>query len=143
MDLIEVLTKAISDERLWKLDSFASLTIRQKDGAYRKAKFSGEDEFFFKGVRMGKRDGVIFEFTPVDARPFEQMEMTEREVFKNLPGFEGYIVSSMGLDASSASFALAKAELVRRQRVAKKQSETRAALTEAERYADNPLYGAF
>lgn len=163
--LLELLQTAPDPDRIWETNAMAKLTVRV-NGLYKKVAIAaGDPPMTFVGVRAGKRADYIFEFEPFDNRPYDRIEMDESQVFAMLPGFEAFIVEKMGYgrakeleetdpeDALSGdettpmSFVTARARFKRDAEKRKKKAQADLVKTtaqiEAERYNDNPLWGAF
>ena len=86
--LFAELDKSDDGRPTWQLSTPYTATVLIADGAtgvtrYKKLALV-DQEFFVKGVRTGKRDGLIFEFEPVDTQPFLQMEMGPSEIAKGI-----------------------------------------------------------
>lgn len=55
-------------------------TVLMKDGSYKKGPVHGGTEFFWKGIRQGKRGDLIFSFEPADPQPWKAIELNSEEV---------------------------------------------------------------
>ncbi len=80
-DLIESIRPQVS------LKGPASLTVASEKG-FRKAQHMGMENFKLKGVYMGKRGSLVWQFKPEDVADYTTMEMTDSEAFKQLNGFK-------------------------------------------------------
>ena len=85
----------IDREPIYNLSAPQTLPIRQFDGAYRQRPIAADEEFTFKGCRVGARGQVIFEFKPMDPTKFDQMELEEKNVFTALGDFEAAVIASL------------------------------------------------
>lgn len=153
--LLDVLKGAVDENKTFATSSMAKLTVRFTDGKFKKVAIAtGEPEMFFTGVRAGKKADYIFEFEPIDARPYAGIEMDEKQVFDMLPGFEAHIVKAMGYAPEEGqavtfpvTFGVARAKFKKAYEAAEKARLAAEAQTtvqsEAERYANNPAWGQF
>lgn len=159
--LLDVLNNAVlaAEDTVWRTTAMAQLTVRMGVGQYRKSAIAaGDPEMLFVGVRAGKRADYIFEFEPVDKRPYEAIEMDETKVFSMLAGFEELLVKTMGYPPQvetvdgltieqplsfSKARALFKRDHAKREKVKREAAIAATVSSEAERYRDNPLWGAF
>jgi hypothetical protein len=78
----------IDREPIYNLTAPQTLPIKQFDGSYRQRPIAADEEFTFKGCRIGARQQVIFEFQPMDPTKFDQLELEEKNVFTSFEGFE-------------------------------------------------------
>ncbi|MBO6507547.1 MAG: hypothetical protein JJ979_03515 [Roseibium sp.] len=101
----EAVAKYLS-EKLGALEDKANYTVRaltqtsvlMKGGAYRTKPLQGGQELFFTGVRAGKQSPLIFEFEPVDAQEYEQVEFRDHSAFDALLDFQGDIAELLEVE---------------------------------------------
>jgi hypothetical protein len=94
--LIATIMEKIDKGPLYNLSAPQTLPIRQHDGQYRQRPIPNDEEFTFKGCRIGARNQVIFEFQPMDPTKFDQVELEERNVFEAFDGFEQIATAALG-----------------------------------------------
>jgi hypothetical protein len=88
--LAQIMEK-IDREPIYNLSAPQTLPIKQFDASYRQRPIAADEEFTFKGCRIGARGQVIFEFQPMDPTKFDQMELEEKNVFTSFEGFEAAV----------------------------------------------------
>lgn len=145
-DANEALVKAINlvaDETLvYAVKAPVSTSVVMNDGTFRTKTVDPDVELTFKGARLGKRTQLIFEFTPVDARPFKQVEIDEKKIGETIPEFEAQIARSLGGEDAD-DFLKAKRAFIRQIRSQlKKEAEADQQKANA-KYQDNPNWGSF
>jgi hypothetical protein len=128
------------------------------DGGYKKKPVLKGTEFFFTGARTGARGRLVLEFAPVDAQPFEKMEMRDNEVDGKMPGFAAAVAGILGGDAleTVVNIAHRKEErddwMGKPKKTPKSKEDTAANSPKAtetvveatsENYKDNSMWGAF
>lgn len=102
-----------------------------------------DQEFFFKEVKAGRRERLIFVFEPVDNQPFSQIEFTEREIAEGkVRGFETAMTEKLGCDLD-AHKRLVHSNFEAAQEEARKEADDEKAKSTADRYADRPNWGMF
>ena len=154
--LLPVLLEAVkaAENTVWRTNAMAKLPVRFPDGKYKNTPLTaGDPELLFTGVRAGKRADYIFEFEPVDDRPYKTVEMDESKVISLLPGFEALLVKTIGLsihadgnfNGNSFGQMRAKFKIAQKKAAAAAEKERAAAaiVTDASRYTGHPLWGAF
>ena len=77
--IAEIKEKVCQKDAIFSLPMMANLAAMQPDGRYHTARFMTGDEFAFTGLRLGKRDQLIFEFKPIDPG-HKQVEANEDKV---------------------------------------------------------------
>ena len=133
--VVELITNyaASNKETVWRLTGITSASVLGPKG-YRTKAMTGAEEFFFKGVRRGKR-GLILEFTPLDASDYTQAEWAQGksiDAFGQV--FHDALIGALGSKASTLSSAInAIANRVKREETAQ----------HAETYDANPAWGSF
>ena len=146
--LVATLTEKIDGDVLYTLSAPQTLPIKQHDGQYRQRPMTAEEEFSFKGCRIGARNQVIFEFQPMDPTKFAQMELEEKNVFPALEGFEQAAIVSLDVSgSSSANWPQAK-KAWRMGEIKRRASEVEDAETAAKKeiddaYGSNSAFGSW
>lgn len=117
-------------------------TMKFPDGGFKVKPLLGNEEFFLRGCRLGKKD-ILFELKPVAAAAYEQVEMPQKvaiEVFEH-EGLEGLLIGALEIAGrKSSSFASAVAAFVAEAEVVKEKER---AEVNADNYATNPQWGMF
>lgn len=96
-DSMESLAQQISDyiganpQPAMMLVNPQSVTVRKKDGNFSKRPLIGGEQFLLVSCYIGKRNGLIYVFKPVDASDYAHMEMDEGMAKKALSGFDKII----------------------------------------------------
>ena len=98
--IAEIKEKVCQKDAIFSLPMMANLAAMQPDGRYHTARFMTGDEFAFTGLRLGKRDQLIFEFKPIDPG-HKQVEANEDKVFGHFPGLEEQVVTALGNECKS------------------------------------------
>lgn len=88
-------------EKSYKPSGPISVTVYTETKSYRKVNLAGTEEFFFGGVREGKRDEYIFIFTPVDVQKFAHVEVEMRYLEKSMPSFFAELMSHLTLNGKT------------------------------------------
>jgi hypothetical protein len=104
--IAEIKEKVCQKDAIFSLPMMASMAAMQPDGRYHTARFMTGDEFAFTGLRLGKRDQLIFEFKPIDPG-HKQVEANEDKVFGHFPGLEEQVVTALGLEAKQRGITVA------------------------------------
>ena len=116
-------------------------------GGYRTFALRGDEAFVFKGVREGKRKKLIFEFEPVDARKYSQIEFGEDALLSVFPQIMPHLVRSLDADPDSMSFSDAVKKFrktwTKQERTKKREIEKRAKDEITGHYAGDPEWGAW
>lgn len=134
--IIEALQPLIN-QRAYGLNSPCKVSVLHGNGQYRKEALTGDEEFFLQGMRPGKRSPIIFEFQPVDSRPWQHMEMGE-DAFDYVVGLKQEVEGLLGVPFKDAGVAL-----IRRKEAEKEEAERQRQEEIAKTYGDNELFGAF
>lgn len=132
-------------DHVYGLIAPAKLQCRRDDDSYRYVAMEGNEEFLLSGIRLGSRKQVIFEFSPIDAKPYKQMEVDDKAVFALFPELEEMAADALG--NPGVSFNTARSKFVRdAATIAKKKKETAEAEQKADeeaKHSDNPMWGMF
>lgn len=109
----------------------------KESGTYRTRTMPIGLELMLKRVRQGVK-GLIFEFEPVDERPFQVAEASDKHIFKMFPELEPIIVA--GLTDKKISFNRARNGYLR-----DFQAEEQKKVEEEQRstYSSNDQWGIF
>jgi hypothetical protein len=130
----------IATGRSFKVAAPWTATVLREDDSYRKVALVGSEEFFWTGVRLGKRGDMVFEFEPVDARPFKRMEMTTADVEAGrLVDFTDFVCGQLGV----ATIAAAKKEAKRFAKKAVEEAKAEEVKETTVRYTENPNFGSW
>lgn len=98
-DVIERLRKGTPDGKVFQIVGPRQVSVVEKGAGglekYRKRALTGSEEFFFAGAVTSKKN-LVFCFTPVDALPFERIELSETEVMQIVAGAQEWISDILG-----------------------------------------------
>lgn len=120
---------------------FATAVLLQ-DGNYKNKTVMPENELLFKGMRQGQRSAFLFEFEPVDALEFKQVEFEEKKVFLAMPEFERALVSALGF-YEDETWAQAKHKFVIARRAEAEAEKELAEIEQKAKNAEDPSWGIF
>jgi hypothetical protein len=146
----------MANEALCQLDSKMSVfsaeiagaptvTIKLKDGSFRKKPIAPNQELIYAGSYLGKSGKPIFTFKPFDAQDYEQVEFSASELDNHFPQFaeqasEALGIAAKGIDPLVGRLVKNIMEVVDRQK--REQAEAAAKDTRFT-YKDHPLFGRF
>ena len=109
------------------------------DGTYKTKPLTGGDEFVLKGIRTGARGNFIFEFVPMDDKPYSQMEISKTQQFEYFTGLEYFLVTALGFSEEEGGVPVwdeaVKTFMKRHEESTRKES--------IEANQDNPMWGTF
>lgn len=146
-DIISAINTAIKGkpEQVFQIVGPIATSIKLPTGDYKTHKFKGGEELLFRGVRVGKRDEFIFEFEPLDAQEFNQVEFGEKKVFAPLIGFEKAMVGMLmpGADEGLTWHAAVVGYRANIEAEKKLAEEAAAAARLGDQTHKNPNYGMF
>lgn len=119
--------------------------VLEAGGAYKNRMVDVDQEFQLKAVRPGQRNEFIIELTPLDARPYSQIEMEDNRVEALAPDVADFMAEALGYKGSDWKVAKAKFySEKRRERAQEKAAAEAKAQQEAESfYKNDPLFGIF
>lgn len=118
-------------------------SVMMQDGNYKQKPIQPDVELLFKGMREGQRSAFIFEFEPVGATEFKQVEFEERKIFEAMPDFEQTLVNALGFYDEGLSWAKAKNKFVSERRAELAAEKEIAKEEEKARYIEDPEWGMF
>lgn len=147
---------------IFNTDAPTNVTVWTHEKNFKVKPITSDDEFTFKGVKLGARQQMIFEFSPLDPTKYIHIEIDESKAFAVFPDFQVAVLEvfrpaggTPPLDdhrlgrspplghtfeeLKKTWIALTK---LRRQGEIKTVVEEKAA-TLLDSYGDNPLFGAF
>ena len=110
-------------------------TVLEEGAGYRRWPLTGSEEFFFKSARAGKRSDIVLSFEPVDARPWQHMEMSDKDALSHVVGLDAWVTNILGQSLAKAKKASLKATA--------SKSAIAPAAADSAAYTDNDMYGAF
>jgi hypothetical protein len=122
-----------------------TVTIKLKDGSFRKKPLAPNQELIYAGAYLGKSGKPIFNFKPFDAQDYDQVEFNSVEINTYFPQFADQASMTLGIAAKGIGSLLDRLvknvlEDVDRQ----KREEAEAAANDARiTYKDHPLFGRF
>ena len=146
--LLKLLNEKIGSEGLpaFALSAPATLTADLGWNNYKKKTFRGDEEFFLKRARHGKRSEFILEFEPVDAADYKQMEIEDDKASRFFSNIDEILCGLIGAKGNTAWRSAKAAFRVDFKKNKARQAETIAEqrqLSVAEAHKDNPLFGMF
>lgn len=140
VERLQELVKVTAENRAFKSSAPWVATVLMPDGITYKRLAISNEEFFWSGIRLGKRGDLVFEFEPVDSRPFARMEMVTGEVIEGrLAEFHAFVCANLGVGSLAEAKRTAK-------RWAKEQIAEAKAVEQqavAVKYEDNPKFGSW
>lgn len=114
---------------------------------YKQKPLLGNETFVLTGMREGKRSEFIFEFEPVDDRPYKHVEFGDKVAMQVFAGLEDELIKALELDKQVKDWKQAAAAFrtkVRREaKRAVEAAEKDAKRSTEEHYKNDPLYGAW
>ncbi|WP_456868389.1 hypothetical protein [Galbibacter sp. BG1] len=116
-------------------------SLLQSDGTYKTKPVFGDQELFFKDVRVGKSGKIIFSFTPVDDMPWKQCEWDAVKLDQAVPLFGGVFAEKLNLEGEHLPTLVTDfIEKTEQMIISEAEAEKRNA---AEAYANNEKFGRF
>jgi hypothetical protein len=137
-EAINAWIQASCKDALYTLSAPMKATTMQLDGSYKVKPLVGNEEFFLRRVRGGKRDEFIFEFEPAADAPYKHVEMNNRIANETFPGFGAQIATGIGYPDLSLEKA-AKAFM----KELKEKAEAEVEAHNKGTYEDNAQWGMF
>lgn len=146
-----ITTQPMEDWGIFSTGKPFTAQARKPDGNFRTVPLEGSEEFTFSGLRMGKRGKLIFEFNPVDPT-YTRYEFDEEKVFVAVPALEEWMLKALGMEtevfdrpgeAWAAGSSRFRANFRRAKVVEEKKAEEEKLQKDADRMANNPLFGMF
>lgn len=140
------LVKAAIDrhEPMFSLNGPIKTSLLMQDGGYKTKALNGDEELLFTGIREGKRDSFVFEFKPIDAKPYKQVEISKDSLLETVGGFEEFLIKALGLDADRDDPNYEPPETWKRAvRQFTDEFDIASQQQVEETYKDNPMWGLF
>jgi hypothetical protein len=110
-------------------------SVLREDGKYRLHPLIGKEEFLFEDIYIGAKQQLIFQFRPMDKRPYKLVEFDETKITQAFPEFLLNASRGLGFD-SAVKFSEAKTKFITTALNEMKNEEESF-------YEDNPLWGSF
>lgn len=101
-NIIEAVVADTPSGKVFRVKAPMQATVLTHDDQYRKKALAGGEEFFFRGARPGKSGRIIFEFDPVDAAPYKQVEFNDGELSKCIESADAWIEGALGMTLAKA-----------------------------------------
>lgn len=145
--LIDLLkSKLVNESTVYTVTSPVKVTMKYAEKVYHRGKPSnysvkpldGNEEFFLANIRAGSRKPFIFEFKPLDTRPYQHVEMDERTAMTLFPDFGKQMADAIGMGDVSWNYARSKFLT----KTLKENEEARKA-AEINKYDHNASWGTF
>ena len=125
------------DPPLFDIKAPVKLAALDHDSRYRMIDLKDE-EFFFKGIRAGKRSEWIIELTPVASTTYKQVEIPDKDLAQIMPLLEPYLVKALGFEGSKFRPAIKK--WIKK---AEDDAATELGQVESKKYNGNSSWGTF
>lgn len=138
--VVEQINKTMK-ETVHVVEGAPQASLLQSDGSYKTKPVFGEQELFFKDIRIGKSGKIIFSFTPVDDMPWVQCEWDAVKLDAAVPLFGGVFAEKLGLEGEHLP-SLVTEFLTKTEQLIISEAEEEKRST-AEVYANNEKFGRF
>jgi len=134
-----IVHKMIHDDAIFECDGITKITVKMKDGEYRKKAILAGTKFYLDSSYVGKQESLIFVLTPLeDLGDIAKVEIGMRDGDGFFPLMGGQIASAFGLRSVES---LHRAVLMITDLAKEEREEMK--IEDEEIMTNNPLWGAF